>query len=81
MNSVSIQFVKEFTYLGLTIDEKLTFKTHISNISKKVNQANGKIYYLKRFLPIFALKKYFIHLFIHILTCIFSAGVVPTLVI
>ena len=72
MNSTSIQFVKEFTYLGLTIDEKLTFKTHISNISKKVNQANGKIYYLKRFLPIFVLKKIFYsliysHLNLHIL--------------
>ena len=66
-----IEFVKEFKYLGLTIDNKLTFHTHIENIKKKVNQGNGKIFYFKKFLPIRILKNIFYsiiypHLNLHI---------------
>ena len=72
LNNSEIEFVNEFKYLGLTIDRLLTFKTHISNIVKKVNQGNGKIFYLKRFLPLVTLKKIFYsiiypHLNLHIL--------------
>ena len=71
LNNIPVEFVNEFKYLGLTIDHKLTFQTHIDNIKKKVNQANGKIYYFKKFLPIRILKKIFYsliypHLNLHI---------------
>ena len=66
-----VEFVKEFKYLGLTIDHKLTFQTHIDNIKKKVNQANGKIFYFKKVLPIRIVKHIFYsiiypHLNLHI---------------
>ena len=72
LNNQPIEFVKEFKYLGLIIDKKLTFQPHINSIVKKVNQANGKIYFLSSFLPIYALKKIFFsiiycHLNLHIL--------------
>ena len=57
INNNTIEIVHEYKYLGLTIDQKLTFKKHILNITKKVNQVNGKIFYLKRFLPTYILKK------------------------
>ena len=72
LDNKRIEFVDEFTYLGLTIDKKLTFKKHISNITKRVNQGNGKIYYLNKFLPLHSLKKIFYsiiypHINLHIL--------------
>ena len=72
LDNNSIEFVNEFTYLGLTIDHKLTFKSHISKVTSKVNQGNGRIYYLSKFLPIYILKKIFFsiiypHLNLHIL--------------
>ena len=72
LNNTEIEFVNEFKYLGLTIDRKLTFKTHISNIVKKVNQGNGKVFYLKRFLPLSKLKNIYFsiihpHINLHIL--------------
>ena len=71
LNNKPVEFVNEFKYLGLTIDHKLTFRTHIDNIKKKVNQANGKIFYFKKVLPIRILKKIFYsiiypHLNLHI---------------
>ena len=72
LSNTNIEFLKEFKYLGLTIDNKLTFKTHISNITKIFNQGNGKIFYLKRFLPSKTLKNIFYsiiypHINLHIL--------------
>ena len=67
-----IEIVNQFKYLGLIIDEKLTFKPHIEYIKNKINQGNGKIYYLSKFLSIDILKKVFYsiiysHLNLHIL--------------
>ena len=72
LNDNIIEFVDEFTYLGLTIDKKLTFQSHITKITKKVNQGNGKIYYLSKFLPLNKLKNIFYstiypHVNLHIL--------------
>ena len=72
LNNNKIELVNEFKYLGLTIDNKLTFKSHIKNVTTKVNQANGRLFYLNKFLPIYHLKKIFYsliysHLNLHIL--------------
>ena len=42
INNQNIEFAKEYKYLGLTIDSKLTFKSHIKNITTKVNQATRR---------------------------------------
>ena len=38
-------------FLGITIDENLNWKEHISEVSKKVSKSNGVINRLKEFLP------------------------------
>lgn len=38
-------------FLGITIDDKLTWKQHISEVSKKLSKSNGVINRLKNFLP------------------------------
>ena len=57
MKNTLIEATNEYKYLGLIIDSKLSFKQHVAHVKKKVDQANGKIFYLKRFLPIYILKK------------------------
>jgi hypothetical protein len=36
-NNIEIKCVKEFKLLGITIDSKLTFNTHISNVASSIN--------------------------------------------
>ena len=72
MGGLPIERVNEFTYLGLLIDSKLTFSNHILNLSKKVNKANGSLYFLKFKLPECLLMKLFHalvypHMHLHIL--------------
>ena len=52
-----VKRTKEFKYLGLIIDDKLTFRSHILHVTRKVNYINSIINSLKIFLPIFILKK------------------------
>ncbi len=47
-----IERVAEFNFLGLTLDEHLTWKCHINKISNKISQCMGILNRLKRFLPI-----------------------------
>ena len=47
-----IERVGEFNFLGLTLDEHLTWKCHINKISNKISQCMGILNRLKRFLPI-----------------------------
>ena len=60
INNKLIENVSEFTYLGLLIDQNLTFKNHILNIVKKVNRANGCFYSMKFFLPTFIMRKLYL---------------------
>ena len=46
-----IEFVKEFNYLGIILDAHLTWKPHISHVSKKIAKTNGILTRLKNFLP------------------------------
>ena len=43
-------------FLGIYIDEKLSFKTHIDNISEKTGKTVGLLYRLNKFLPDYILK-------------------------
>jgi hypothetical protein len=49
VNNVNIVHVKCTTFLGITIDEYLTWNNHITEVSKKITRASGiitKIRYL-----------------------------------
>ena len=52
----SIDRVKEFDFLGLTIDENMSWNSHIQKISNKVSRALGIINRLKKFLPTYVLR-------------------------
>ena len=44
ISSYSIDRVKEATFLGVILDEHLTWKSHIHNVARKVSKAIGIIY-------------------------------------
>ena len=72
IDSQPIEQVNEFKYLGLIIDSKLSFKSHILEINKKLNQCNRNILYLRKFLSTQILIKLYYsfgysHLSLHIL--------------
>ena len=52
----SIEFVKEFKYLGITLDTHLSWKPHITQLAKKISRTNGILSRLKHFLPLVTLK-------------------------
>ena len=43
MNNKSIEQVKENLFLGIVLDENLTWKLHISQVSNKVSRSIGVI--------------------------------------
>ena len=45
-----LQQVQNFKYLGLVLDEALTFESHISYICKKANQKNGVLRKIRKYL-------------------------------
>ena len=47
-----IEFVKEFKFLGLVIDENLSFKQHVNFVSKKISKTIGILARLKNTLPV-----------------------------
>ena len=51
INNINIERVTDFCFLGLTINEHLTWKTHIDKISNKVSKFNGILNKLKNFVP------------------------------
>ncbi len=48
----NIERVAEFNFLGLTLDEHLTWKCDVNKISNKISQCMGILNRLKQFLPI-----------------------------
>ncbi len=52
IDDIIIERVAEFIFLGLTIDEHLTWKCHINKISNKISQCMGVLNRFKCFLPI-----------------------------
>ena len=75
LNNNLIEKVTEFKYLGLLIDQDLSFKNHILNLVKKVNQANRCIYLLKRYLPLHIMRRiYFSTINPHLVQHLISWG-------
>ena len=56
INGEKIKRVKEFNFLGIMLDEHLTWKPHIKKIRSKVCQSIGIIKRVRKILPLEALK-------------------------
>ena len=56
IDNTQIEFVKHFNFLGVTLDENLSWREHINVISKKLLKIVGIMNRLKNFLPSFTLK-------------------------
>ena len=56
MNDVAVERVSEFNFLGLNINEHLTWSAHASKIGNKISSSIGIINKLKHFLPQHILK-------------------------
>ena len=51
INDIEIERVKNFNFLGLTVNENLSWKAHIDKIGSKISKSGGVINRLKHFLP------------------------------
>ncbi len=51
IDNVIIERVTEFNFLGLTLDEHLTWKCHINKLSSKISQCMAILNRFKHFLP------------------------------
>ena len=51
INNTQIEQVKEFNFLGILLDECMTWNPHIQKISSKISRVNGVLSRLKRFVP------------------------------
>ena len=56
INKRNIKQITEFRYLGVILDNKLSWKQHISFLQTKLSQASGMFYKNRTFLPLHALK-------------------------
>ena len=52
MDNIPIEHVSSFNFLGLTIDQHLTWKPHLDKITAKITRATGILNKLKFLLPI-----------------------------
>jgi hypothetical protein len=55
INNNKIEFVKEFNFLGITIDKSLTLKSHMDKITTKISKIIGIMHKIKYILPTSAL--------------------------
>ena len=51
INGYKLERVREFNFLGLLIDENLTWDSHIQKVSSKVSRILGVMYRLKSYIP------------------------------
>ena len=63
INNTEIERVKEFNFLGITIDENMTWKAHTQKVANKIAQVIGTLKRLKHFLPRNILKHYIVALY------------------
>ena len=56
INSEKVENVSEFNFLGIVLDEFLTWKPHVKKVSAKISRSLGIIKRVRKFLPIQALK-------------------------
>ena len=75
LNEQIIERVTDFDFLGLTIDQHLTWNGHVQKISNKISRSLGTMCKLKRFLPQNILKILYNSLILpHLHYCILSWG-------
>jgi hypothetical protein len=51
----AVEFVEEFNYLGINLDQHLSWKSHINKVSKKISQNIGVMTRLKHYMPTYIL--------------------------
>ena len=51
MNTRSIDVVQHFNYLGIMLDENVSWKTHIAMVRNKLSRINGILHRLKYYFP------------------------------
>ena len=56
INNIPIERVKEFNFLGLTINENMSWSSHSLKVANKISRTLGVMNCLKRYLPFSALK-------------------------
>ena len=57
INGQKIECVPEFNFLGIMLDEFLSWKPHVKKVSSKISRTLGIIKRVRRILPFFALKR------------------------
>ena len=58
-NLEQVERVSSFSFLGITVNEHMTWSTHIDNIGVKLSRNIGIIQKLKYYLPIYTLKIFY----------------------
>ena len=51
INDTRIEFVEEFNFLGIIVDQHLSWKQHVDHTARKIAKISGLLHRLKRFLP------------------------------
>ena len=51
INGTKIKRVESFNFLGIMLDENLTWKSHIEIVGKKISKVTGILYKLKNIFP------------------------------
>ena len=63
-----------FKFLGITVDQNLTWKNHVDDLAKKYSRSIGILYKVKQFLPESALLSLYYTLFLSHITAWSSAN-------
>ena len=56
INGISIEYVKQFNFLGIVLDEHMTWSPHINKVACKISRTIYTLTRLKKFLPLSILK-------------------------
>ena len=75
LDSQPIEYVSEFNFLGLTLDEHLSWKPHVQKVANKTSRTIGILRRLKNIIPISVLRTLYNTLILpHFHYCILSWG-------
>ena len=56
INDTEIERVNTFNFIGITLDENVSWKPHISILSNKISKYSGILNRLKRYLPLYIMR-------------------------
>ena len=59
LNGVNIEAVKNFKFLGVYLDDKLSYEHHINHVINKISRHSGILYKIRKNLPDKALLNYY----------------------